>query len=79
MLDGETHMFHRMMIALLLTGCSADEGPSVGTPFPVLSWEGYVNERADGVSTTQPFVGYDSAAMRASGRGYALVHLSESF
>ena len=54
-------------------------GNQVGQTFPNLTWEGYVNDTADAVSTTKPFRSYSSTELCTSGRSFALVHLSEYF
>ena len=69
------------MVLALLVGCDqAEEGTvGIGDEMPDLQWEGYVNEDADGVSTTKPFVDYGTAELKASGRRYAMLHTSETF
>ena len=42
-----------------------------------LEWIGYVNDAADAVSTTKPYVAYSMDAARKSGKRYALIHVSE--
>ena len=62
-------------------GCGAEGDPNVevGDAMPNLQWEGYVNDDAQGLASEQPFGNYSSTALRASGKRYALVHLSESY
>jgi hypothetical protein len=52
-------------------------GNEEGNLFPSLAWQGYVNDAADAISTTKPFVPYSTDAMKQSGRAYALVHVSD--
>lgn len=55
-------------------------GEAVGDTIADWHWKGYVNETAQGLANTHPFVNdYSMDDLRRSGRGYALVHLSESF
>lgn len=42
-----------------------------------LEWEGYVNEKADALSTTKPYVSTSLDKLRRTGKGYGLVHISE--
>ncbi len=52
-------------------------GHLVGDTFPLLQWEGYVNDAADSVATTKPFVSYSSDDARRSGRAFMIVHVAE--
>jgi hypothetical protein len=53
-------------------------GNKVGDVFPNLKWRGFVNEKADGVSTTKPIVDTSLDALRRTARKpYALLHASE--
>ncbi len=54
-------------------------GNQAGAVIAPLTWEGYVNEAADAVSTTKPFVAYSMEAVRKSGKAYAFVHVAEFF
>lgn len=54
-------------------------GNSLGDTIPNLVWQGYVNDRADALSTTKPYVHYSTDDLRKSGPKLALVHLSEFF
>ena len=55
-------------------------GENVGDVIADWHWKGYVNETAAGLANTQPYVNdYSMDDLRRSGRGYALVHLSENF
>jgi hypothetical protein len=54
-------------------------GRNVGETFPNLAWQGYVNDTAVGLASTQPFVDYTMDDVRKSGKGYAIVHVSEFF
>ncbi len=52
-------------------------GNSVGEVFPLLPWEGYLDENTDAVATTKPYGPWGSDALRKSGRRYALIHISD--
>ena len=52
-------------------------GPEVGNVFPPLLWEGYVDLAGDAVATTKPYGPYLMDDVRASGRAYAMIHVSE--
>jgi len=52
-------------------------GRAVGDTFPLLAWEGYVNNAADAVSTTKPFGSYSSDDARKSGRAFMMVHVAD--
>jgi hypothetical protein len=54
-------------------------GRNIGNTFPNLAWQGYVNDTAVGLASAQPFVGYTMDDVRRSGKGYAIVHVSEFF
>jgi hypothetical protein len=55
-------------------------GEAVGDTIADWHWKGYVNETAQGLANTHPYVNdYSMDDLRKSGRGYALVHLSEDF
>lgn len=54
-------------------------GNQVGDVFPPLEWQGYVNDSAQGKANAQPLGPYSSAALQASGKRLAFVHLSEFF
>ena len=54
-------------------------GRNVGDTFPNLAWQGYVNDTAVGLASAQPFVDYTMDDVRKSGKGYAIVHVSEFF
>lgn len=55
-------------------------GNTVGAIFPPLLWEGYVNDAADAVSTTKPYVdSYGMNAVRLTGKRYALIHNSDYY
>lgn len=56
------------------------EGPygnRLGNVLANLSWEGYVNPTGEALSNTLPYTMTSLQALRGSGRGYALVHVSE--
>ncbi len=65
--------------SLALLGCTEEGDLAVGDALPSLTWEGYVNEEAEGLSTSQPFVDYGIDQLAASGRRYALLHTAEAF
>jgi hypothetical protein len=52
-------------------------GGAVGDTFPLLTWQGYVDNAADVVATTLPYGTYGSNDIRQSGRKYAMVHLAD--
>jgi len=55
-------------------------GNAVGDTLANLQLQGYLNEEADAISNTKPFVdSYSLEDVRATGAGYALVHVSEFF
>lgn len=54
-------------------------GNAVGSTFPALSWEGYVDDAADALASTKPYGPYSSDQLRKSGKRYALVHVAEFF
>jgi hypothetical protein len=54
-------------------------GTNVGDVVPYLYWQGYVNEDAVGLSSSEPFVDYSTDDMRRSGRAFGLVHASEFY
>jgi hypothetical protein len=55
-------------------------GNAVGDTLTNLQLQGYLNEEADAISNTKPFVdSYSLEDIRATGAGYALVHVSEFF
>jgi hypothetical protein len=58
---------------------SGPYGNNLGDTMPNLSWQGYVNDAADALSTTKPFGPYSMDDLRKSGRPLALMHLSEYF
>jgi len=59
------------------------EGPygnAVGDTLTNLQLQGYLNEEADAISNTKPFVeSYSLEDVRATGASHALVHVSEFF
>jgi hypothetical protein len=54
-------------------------GSATGATFPLLAWQGYVDDAGDVIANTRPYVAYDSDSLRRSGRPYALVHLSAEY
>jgi hypothetical protein len=79
------------MIAEVMSDAPADAGfgPYPGAPYgnkvgdvmANLAWEGYVNDLADAISNTKPYVAstsMDELRKKAS-KGYALVHVSEFY
>ena len=55
-------------------------GNAVGDTLTNLQLQGYLNEEADAISNTKPFVdSYSLEDLRATGASYALVHVSEFF
>ena len=54
-------------------------GNGVGDVFPLLQWEGYVDDLADAIATTKTYGNYSMDDVRKSGKAYALVHTSETF
>jgi hypothetical protein len=55
-------------------------GNAVGDTLTNLQLQGYLNEQADAISNTKPFLdSYSLEDVRATGAKYALVHVSEFF
>jgi hypothetical protein len=55
-------------------------GNAVGDTLANLKLQGYLNEEADAISNTKPFVdSYSLEDVRATGASHALVHVSEFF
>ncbi len=55
-------------------------GNDVGAVLTDLKLQGYVDDKADAIANTKPFVdSYSLEDVRASGAKYALVHVSEFF
>lgn len=54
-------------------------GNAVGATLPPLLWEGFVDEAADAVATTRPYVAYSMLNLHRSGRAYGLVHVAEFY
>lgn len=55
-------------------------GNDVGAVLTDLKLQGYVDDAADAIANTKPFVdSYSLEDVRASGAKYALVHVSEFF
>lgn len=52
-------------------------GIKEGETLQGLAWEGYVNEKADALSTTKPYVSTSLDKLRRTGKGYGLIHISE--
>ena len=52
-------------------------GNRMGSVLANLTWEGYVNPTGAAVSNTLPYTTTSLQALRGSGRGYAMVHVSE--
>ncbi len=63
----------------LLAACTDPGSVDVGDTMPALAWEGYVNAEGIERSSTLPFGDYGIDALKASGRGYALLHTAEAF
>lgn len=59
----------------------APYGNKVGDVMANLVWEGYVNDLADAISNTKPYVASTSmdALRKKASKGYALVHVSEFY
>jgi hypothetical protein len=57
---------------------SGPYGNSEGSVLANLSWEGYVNLKADALSTTKPYAPTSLDALRRTpSKGYGLIHISE--
>jgi hypothetical protein len=60
-------------------------GNAVGDTIPPLVWEGYVDEAADVLATTEPFIPYSMNALRLSAQSgqsaprLAIVHVAEFY
>jgi hypothetical protein len=54
-------------------------GAQEGDTIENLLWEGYVNEEAQALANTQPFVDYSMDAVRQSGKALAFVHFGAVF
>jgi hypothetical protein len=56
-------------------------GNKVGDVMANLAWEGYVNDLADAISNTKPYVAATSMDVlrKKASKGYALVHVSEFY
>lgn len=54
-------------------------GNRMGDVLANLSWEGYVNSAGGAISTTRPYGTTTLQQLRGSGRGYALVHVSDFY
>jgi hypothetical protein len=54
-------------------------GVEVGDTIENLLWEGYVNDDAQGLANTEPFVDYSMDAVRQSGKSLAFVHFGAVF
>lgn len=52
-------------------------GNRMGSVLANLTWQGYVNPTGEAISNTLPFTTTSLQALRGSGRGYAMVHVSE--
>lgn len=52
-------------------------GTKVGQTLAPLDWVGYVNLKGDAVSTTKTYGPTSLDALRRTGKGYGLLHLSE--
>lgn len=52
-------------------------GSRLGSVLADLTWEGYVNPTGEVISSTLPYTTTSLQALRGSGRGYAMVHVSE--
>jgi hypothetical protein len=48
-----------------------------GCVMPNMQWIGYVNDAADALSTTKPYVSYSLDDARKSGKKYAMVNIAE--
>jgi hypothetical protein len=48
-----------------------------GCIMPNMQWIGYVNDAADALSTTKPYVSYSLDDARMSGKRYAMVNIAE--
>ena len=57
----------------------APYGNVVGATFPNLQWQGYVDDAADEIATSEPFGDYSMDAVRRSGKAYAFVHVSDFY
>ena len=55
---------------------------ATGCVIPNLSWNGYVDDTADAIATTKPYVAYSLLdvynSARASGRKYLMINIAES-
>jgi hypothetical protein len=54
-------------------------GVEVGDTMANLQWEGYVNDDAQGLANSEPFVDYSMNDVRQSGKEYALIHMAAVF
>lgn len=54
-------------------------GVQEGDVMENLLWEGYVNEEAQALANTQPFVDYSMDAVRQSGKDLAFIHFGAVF
>ncbi|MDO9019309.1 MAG: hypothetical protein Q8S73_18620 [Deltaproteobacteria bacterium] len=52
-------------------------GNRMGSVLANLTWQGYVNPTGEAISNTLPYTTTSLQALRGSGRGYAMVHVSE--
>jgi hypothetical protein len=57
---------------------SGPYGKTQGAVIPNMTWSGYVDDAADAVATTKPYVTYSLDDARRSGKEYAIVILAES-
>lgn len=58
---------------------SGPYGTKVGSVIANMTWIGYVDDPADAVATTKPYVMYSLDDARKSGKHYAMINLAETF
>jgi hypothetical protein len=54
-------------------------GTKVGSVIANMTWIGYVDDAADALATTKPYVTYSLDDARKSGKHYAMLNLAETF
>jgi hypothetical protein len=58
---------------------SGPYGTMVGSILANMTWIGYVDDAADAIATTKPYVMYSLDDARKSGKKYLMINLSETF
>ena len=54
-------------------------GTTVGTVIANMTWIGYVDDAADAIGTTKPYIAYSLDDARKSGKHYAMINLAETY